>query len=83
MKEVLRLCVATREMLPKEKLIRIVSSNGLVMIDRTGRANGRGAYLSKTQEALDLAKKKNLISRALKVNVPETIYEELRKIING
>lgn len=82
-KEVLRQCIATRIMFPKGSLIRIVAYQGEVKVDKTHAAPGRGAYLSKSSEALALAKKKNLLERALKAKVPVSIYEELESLING
>lgn len=78
-----RMCVATRMMKDKISLIRIVNYQGEVHIDLSQYAPGRGAYLSKTNEALETAKKKNLLSRALKVKVPEEVYSELERLING
>ena len=73
-------CVATGEQLPKKELIRVVrSKEGEVFVDHTGRMNGRGAYIKKSKEALTLAKKKNVLGRSLKVDIPEAIYMELEK----
>ncbi len=79
----LRKCVATNERLPKKELVRIVKNNeGKVFIDLTGKANGRGAYLKRSNEAIDIAIKKNSLSRALECTIEKEIYEELRKIVN-
>lgn len=76
----LRKCVATGEQLPKKELIRVVrNKEGEVFVDHTGRMNGRGAYIKKSKEALTLAKKKNVLGRSLKVDIPEAIYMELEK----
>lgn len=78
----LRKCVATGEMMPKKSLIRVVrSKEGEVSVDVTGKKPGRGAYVSKTVEALDIARKKNILDRQLDVKVPEEIYEELLTLI--
>ena len=79
----LRKCVATNERLPKQELVRVVKNNeGKVFIDLTGKANGRGAYLKRSNEAIDMAIKKKSLSRALECTIEESIYEELRKLIN-
>jgi predicted RNA-binding protein YlxR (DUF448 family) len=76
----LRKCVATGEQLEKKELIRIVrNKEGQVFVDSTGKLNGRGAYLKRSKEALELAKKKNVLGRSLGVNIPEEIYTELEK----
>lgn len=79
----LRKCVATNEKLPKNELVRIVKNNeGKVFVDLTGKANGRGAYLKRSNEAIDIAVKKNSLGRALECTIQQEIYEELRKLIN-
>ena len=79
----LRKCVATNERFPKGELVRIVKNNdGKVFIDLTGKANGRGAYLRKSSEAIDIAVKKNSLGRALECTIEQEIYDELRKLIN-
>lgn len=76
----MRTCVCTREKYPKQELIRVVRTpEGLVVIDETGKVNGRGAYLKKDVEVILRAKKSNVLNRHLGVEVPETIFEELLK----
>ena len=80
----LRKCLATSEQLPKKELIRIVrDKEGNVSIDVTGKANGRGAYLKKSLEAIEIAEKKHLLDRALEVKVPSEVFEELRTIVTN
>jgi predicted RNA-binding protein YlxR (DUF448 family) len=79
----LRKCVATQEQLPKKELIRVVrNKEGEVFVDPTGKQNGRGAYLKRSKEAIELAKKKKVLNRSLDVEIPESIYEELLKYVN-
>lgn len=79
----LRKCVATQEQLPKKELIRIVRTpQQNVIVDLSGKANGRGAYLKKSLEAIELAQKKKILNRALKVEVEEAVFEELRRIVH-
>lgn len=80
----LRRCVATQTQAPKKELLRIVRSpEGEVTIDLTGKANGRGAYLLKTEEALDIAIKKGSLNRALECVVPTVVYDRIREVIRG
>ena len=75
----LRKCVATNEQLPKQQLIRVVKNKeGQVFVDPTGKMNGRGAYIKRSNEAYELARKKGSLKRALSVEIPEEIYEELK-----
>lgn len=78
----MRKCVATGEMKPKKELVRIVrSKEGEVSIDLTGKKSGRGAYLSKDKEAVLLAKKKNILSNHLQVEIHDQLYDELLELI--
>ena len=78
----LRRCLATGEQFPKRDLLRVVRTpEGNVIVDVKGKANGRGAYISKSLEAVEIAKKKKVFERELEVEVPEDIYIELKKII--
>ena len=79
----LRKCVATNERLPKGELVRIVKNNeGKVFVDLTGKANGRGAYLKNSNEAIDVAIKKNSLGRALECTIDQEVYDELRKLVS-
>lgn len=78
----MRSCVATGEKLPKKELIRVVRTpEGNVIVDESGKANGRGAYLKKSMEAFDKAEKTKILNRKLEVEVPDSIFEELKKIV--
>ncbi len=80
----MRRCLATNESFPKKELLRIVRTpEGEVKVDQTGKLNGKGAYLSRSEEALAIARKKKVFDRALEVTVPEEIYEEIERIIHG
>lgn len=78
----MRTCVITKEKLPKGELVRIVRTpEGQVIIDKSGRANGRGAYLKLDLSVIDKAKKSGALSRHLEIEIPDTIYEELKELI--
>jgi len=80
----MRKCVATNVSLPKKDLLRVVRTpDGVVKVDTTGKVNGKGAYLAKTSEALEIVKKRNLLKRYLQVDIDESIYEEIESVING
>lgn len=81
-KIVLRKCLATSKQFEKKDLFRIVKDKeGNVSIDLTGKANGRGAYLSKDKDAILLAKRKHLLDKALETTVKEEIYDELINLL--
>ena len=75
----MRTCVITGEKLPKKELIRVVRTpEGNVIVDETGKANGRGAYLKKDIETFNKAEKSKILNKRLEVEVPSSIYEELK-----
>ena len=80
----LRTCLVSREKLPKQELIRVVKNNeNIVSVDLTGKANGHGAYLKKDLSVLDKAIKSKVLDRYLEITIPDSIYEELKNIINN
>ena len=77
----MRSCVITHEKLPKKELVRVVRTpEGNVIVDLTGKANGRGAYLKKSLEVIEKASKSKILDKILEVNVPDTVYEELKNL---
>ncbi|MFA9558043.1 RNase P modulator RnpM [Evansella sp. AB-rgal1] len=77
----LRKCVITNEMKPKKELVRVVRTpEGEVLVDHTSKKAGRGAYISLDETTIHEAKKKNALSRHLKIEVPVEIYEELMDV---
>lgn len=77
-KEILRKCVVSNEIKEKNLLFRVVLTPSKdVVIDMTGKLNGRGAYISKSKDIILEGKKKDVLSRALKTKVSEEIYDEL------
>jgi hypothetical protein len=78
----MRKCVATQEMKPKKELFRIVRTpEGEVLYDPTGKKSGRGTYLSKDKEAIERAKKHNILAKHLNADVKNDIYDELLEIV--
>lgn len=78
----MRTCVVTRESLPKKELIRIVKNkDGNITLDETGKVNGHGAYLKKDKEVFIKAKKTKILDKQLEISIPNSIYEELEKIL--
>jgi len=78
----LRTCVVTKEQFPKQELLRVVrDKEGNVTVDETGRANGRGAYIKKDLEVLDKAKKSKILEKKLECSIDDSIYEEIKNVI--
>ena len=80
----LRMCAVKREMLPKSELIRLVKTDNGILIDNTKKISGRGVYLKKSLDILEIAKKKKVLNRAFKCNVDDSIYKKLEEeLANG
>lgn len=78
----LRTCVITKEKLPKKELLRIVRTpEGEVVVDETGKINGRGAYIKKDISVLDKIKNSNILEQRLECSIDENVYEEIKKVI--
>ncbi|MDR1568535.1 MAG: YlxR family protein [Streptococcaceae bacterium] len=74
----LRKSVVSGKQFPKKELVRIVrNKEGVVSIDKTGKASGRGAYIGVDIDEAIVAKKKDSLSRVLDVKVDEIFYDEL------
>lgn len=80
----LRTCVVTGEKFPKKELLRIVrTKEGNILTDETGKINGKGAYIKKDINVLEKAIKTKRLSQKLECEIPDSIYEEIKKIINN
>ena len=78
----MRSCVVTNERLPKQELLRIVKTKeGEVKPDLTGKLNGRGAYIKKDEATLDKAIKSKALERHLECKIEDSVYEEIRNIV--
>lgn len=78
----MRTCVVCHEKLEKRELLRIVrNKEGVVSVDLTGKANGRGAYIKKDLEILEKAQKSKVLERHLECQIDDKIYEEIKNII--
>jgi hypothetical protein len=79
----MRTCVVSKEKCEKRDLLRIVRTpEKEVIIDETGKANGRGAYLKKSEEVINKAKQTKVLENVLEVSIPESLYEEMLEKIN-
>lgn len=72
----LRQCTGCHEMKPKNELVRIIKTpEGEVCLDKTGKKNGRGAYICANIECFNKAVKTKGIERTLKTEIPSDIYD--------
>lgn len=80
----MRMCLGCGEMKPKRELIRVVKSKeGDISLDLTGKKSGRGAYICKSVECFEKARKARKFERSFSCMISEDIYNsmegELRK----
>ncbi|MCH5269330.1 MAG: YlxR family protein [Lachnospiraceae bacterium] len=75
-----RQCVGCGEMKSKKEMLRVLKTpEGPIVLDVTGKKNGRGAYLCKSEDCMKKARKNKGLERSLKISIPDTVYEELEK----
>ena len=78
----LRKCIACGENRPKKDLIRVVkNSEKDIIVDTTGRVNGRGAYICVNEDCLAHIKKSRKLARVFEGEVSEEVYEDLKNAI--
>ena len=78
----MRKCVGCQEMKSKREMIRVLKTeNEGILLDATGKKNGRGAYICRFSECLEKAVKNHGIERSLKTGIAPEIYDSLKKEI--
>ncbi len=75
-----RMCAVCRQVGNKEDFVRIVKQNGIVSLDVTGKANGRGAYICQKSECLMRARKARAVERSLSCQVDGVVYSKLEAL---
>ena len=76
----LRQCIGCGEMKIKKEMIRVIkTAEGEILLDATGRKNGRGAYLCPSMECFKKAVKGRGLERSFKMAIPREVYETLEK----
>jgi predicted RNA-binding protein YlxR (DUF448 family) len=80
----LRMCLGCQEMKPKKELIRIVrNKEGETFMDLTGKKAGRGAYICRSTQCLDRAKKGKRLEKAFEARIDDTVYDILKSELEG
>ena len=79
-KDPMRQCTGCQEMKNKKEMIRVLkTSEGEILLDATGKKNGRGAYLCRSMDCLEKAIRSRGLERSLKVKIPDEVYETLKE----
>ncbi|MEE1313942.1 MAG: YlxR family protein [Lachnospiraceae bacterium] len=80
----MRQCVGCHNMVSKREMIRVIkTSDGEILLDATGKKNGRGAYICNSKECLEKAIKSKSLERSLKAKIPSEIYDSLKEELDN
>ena len=78
-----RKCTGCGEQKPKKELVRVVKTpNGEILLDLTGKASGRGAYICNNAECLKKARKSKRIDRTFEMTIPDEVYKQMEEEIS-
>lgn len=82
----LRMCMACNEMKNKKELIRLVKTKNdddtySIIVDKTFKSPGRGAYLCKNLDCLKKVRKSKRINRIFSCEVSDEIYSQVEEVI--
>lgn len=76
----LRQCIGCGEMKGKKDMLRVLkTAEDNICLDATGKKNGRGAYVCKSRECLQLARKNKGLERSFKMSIPNEVYDALEE----
>ena len=76
----IRQCIGCGEMKGKKEMMRVLKTpEDEIVLDVTGKKNGRGAYLCKSGECLSKARKNKGLERSFKMSIPNEVYDNLEK----
>ena len=77
-----RTCIGCNQIKLKKELIRIVKDKqGNINVDKTGKLNGRGAYICDNKECLEKLKKSKRLEKTFEMSIDEKLYEELESVL--
>lgn len=80
----IRTCIACRNEFEKNELLRIVrTKDGEFLVDKTGKSDGRGAYICRSPECAKKLFKAKLLDKIFKTGVPAAIYEKIEEELLG
>ncbi len=72
----MRMCLGCNEMKPKKELMRVVRSpEGDISLDLYGKKNGRGAYVCKSAECFNKARKAHRFEKTFSCKIEDSVYE--------
>lgn len=79
----MRRCLVKNQSFPKIELFRVVKTkDNKVVLDITGKLNGRGAYIHKDEESIELARRTRVLDRALECQTTDELYDRMYKFLD-
>ena len=79
----LRRCLVSNKSYPKMELFRVVKTNeNVVLLDMTGKVNGRGAYIHKDADSIEKARKTKVLEKVLEVTIEDTFYDRMYQFLD-
>ena len=82
MSEPKRMCLISRKMLPKSKLLRLVKIDDKIIVDKKQKLQARGCYISRDPEVLKNLKKSKALNKAFKKEIEDKVYDEVMALCN-
>ena len=79
----MRTCIVCKAVKPKKELARIVKNGSEITFDRTGKANGRGAYICDDPACLEKLIKTKALNRVFSCQVDDGVYAAIREAFRG
>lgn len=79
MKQVLRMCIVCRQMKDRTQMLRFIKENNEIVVDKSQKANCRGAYICNCEECISKLKKTKALNRAFKMPIDDKIYESIQE----
>ncbi|MBI3944797.1 MAG: YlxR family protein [Armatimonadetes bacterium] len=80
----IRTCVGCEQERPRSEFLRVVRTpEGQVVVDRSGRTPGRGAYLCPSRSCFAQAVKKKRLARTLRAPVPDEVMRQVEEWLDG
>ena len=81
-KKPMRMCISCRQMKEKKELVRVVKTADGVMVDLTGKLNGRGAYVCRSLSCLRKARKSKRLEKNLDCAISDEVYDKMESEIS-
>ena len=79
----MRTCIACRTVKPKQELIRVVKLGEEISLDKTGKKNGRGAYVCDSAECIAKLKKQKLLNKVFACTVEDSVCDKITEEFFG